>query len=118
MVHEFLHVFNYPDLYRYYYRGTPVGEWDIMASSIGYGQFPLIYTRNLYSNLNINIREINADGTYTLKNSQSSNKDDVLAYKIKSPMSDKEYFMVEFRKKSGNWDSSLTRFRSYSLQNK
>lgn len=107
VVHEFLHVFNYPDLYRYYYRGTPVGEWDIMASSIGYGQLPLMYTRNLYSNLNINIREINTDGTYTLKNSQSSNKDDVLAYKIKSPMSDKEYFMVEFRKNSGNWDSSL-----------
>lgn len=107
VIHEFLHVFNYPDLYRYYYSGTPVGEWDIMANSAGYGQLPLIYTRNFYSNLNINIREINTDGTYTLKNSQSSNKNDVLAYKIKSPMSDKEYFMVEFRKKSGNWDSSL-----------
>lgn len=106
-IHEFLHGFSYPDLYRYYYRGNPVGEWDVMANTDGYGQLPLVYTRNFYSNLNLNIQEINSDGVYKLKSSQSSNKNDTLAYKIKSPLSDKEYFMVEFRKKEGNWDSSL-----------
>lgn len=106
-IHEFLHGFSYPDLYRYYYRGNPVGEWDVMANTEGYGQLPLVYTRNFYSNLNLNIQEINSDGVYKLKSSQSSNKNDTLAYKIKSPLSDKEYFMVEFRKKEGNWDSSL-----------
>lgn len=106
-IHEFLHVFNYPDLYRYYYRGNPVGEWDVMANTGGYGQLPLVYTRNFYSNLNMNIGEIISDGTYTLKSSQSSNKNDVVAFKIKSPLSEKEYFMVEFRKRSGNWDSTL-----------
>ncbi|MCR1951916.1 cell wall-binding repeat-containing protein [Clostridium sp. DSM 100503] len=106
-IHEFLHVFNYPDLYRYYYRGNPVGEWDVMANTDGYGQLPLVYTRNLYSNLNLNIGEIKSDGTYTVKSSQSSNKNDVVAFKIKSPLSEKEYFMVEFRKQSGNWDSTL-----------
>lgn len=106
-IHEFLHVFNYPDLYRYYYRGNPVGEWDVMANTDGYGQLPLVYTRNLYSNLNMNIGEIKSDGKYTIKSSQSSNKNDIVAFKIKSPLSEKEYFMVEFRKQSGNWDSTL-----------
>lgn len=106
-IHEFLHAFNYPDLYRYYYRGNPVGEWDVMANTDGYGQLPLVYTRNFYSGLNLNIGEIKSDGTYTVKSSQSSNKNDVIAFKIKSPLSDKEYFMVEFRKQSGNWDSTL-----------
>lgn len=106
-IHEFLHAFNYPDLYRYYYRGNPVGEWDVMANTDGYGQLPLVYTRNFYSGLNMNIEEISSDGTYTVKSSQSSNKNDIVAFKIKSPLSEKEYFMVEFRKKSGNWDSTL-----------
>lgn len=106
-IHEFLHVFNYPDLYRYYYRGNPVGEWDVMANTDGYGQLPLVYTRNFYSNLNVNIGEIKSDGTYTVKSSQSPNKNDVVAFKIKSPLSEKEYFIIEFRKQSGNWDSTL-----------
>lgn len=106
-IHEFLHAFSYPDLYRYYYRGNPVGEWDVMANTDGYGQLPLVYSRNFYSDLNLNIKEINSDGVYKLKSSQSSNKKDTIAYKIKSPLSDKEYFMVEFRKKEGNWDSTL-----------
>ncbi|MBE6055106.1 MAG: N-acetylmuramoyl-L-alanine amidase [Clostridium sartagoforme] len=106
-IHEFLHAFSYPDLYRYYYRGNPVGEWDVMANTDGYGQLPLVYSRNFYSNLNLNIQEINSDGVYELKSSQSSNKNDTIAYKIKSPLSDKEYFMVEFRKNEGNWDSTL-----------
>lgn len=106
-IHEFLHAFNYPDLYRYYYRGNPVGEWDVMANTDGYGQLPLVYTRNFYSGLNMNIVEISRDGTYTVKSSQSSNKNDIVAFKIKSPLSEKEYFMVEFRRKSGNWDSTL-----------
>lgn len=107
VIHEFLHILNYPDLYRYYSSGSPVGEWDIMGDSVGYGQLPLVYTRNYYGNLNLNIKEISQDGVYTLKNSQSTNKNDVIAYKIKSPLSEDEYFMLEFRKQAGNWDSYL-----------
>ena len=107
VIHEFLHVFNYPDLYRYYNSGSPVGEWDVMSDSTGYGQLPLVYTRDLFGNLNLNIQDITKDGVYTLRNSQSTNKNDLIAFKIKSPLSEKEYFMVEFRKQSGNWDSSL-----------
>lgn len=107
VIHEFLHGFSYPDLYRYYYMGNPVGEWDVMANTEGVGQLPLVYTRNFYSNLNMNVQEINSDGVYKIKSSQSTNKNDVMAIKIKSPLSDKEYFMVEFRKNQGNWDSVL-----------
>ena len=107
VIHEFLHIFNYPDLYRYYKSGSPIGEWDIMSDSTGYGQLPLVYTRDLFGNLNLNIQDITKDGVYTLRNSQSTNKNDLIAFKIKSPLSEKEYFMVEFRKQSGNWDSSL-----------
>lgn len=106
-IHEFLHGFSYPDLYRYYYMGNPVGEWDVMANTEGFGQLPLVYTRNFYSNLNMNVQEINSDGVYKIKSSQSTNKNDVMAIKIKSPLSDKEYFMVEFRKNEGNWDKVL-----------
>ncbi len=106
-IHEFLHAFSYPDLYRYYRSGNPVGEWDVMANTDGFGQLPLVYSRNFYSNLNLNIQEINSDGVYKIKSSQSINKNDIIALKIKSPLSDKEYFMVEFRKNEGNWDSIL-----------
>ncbi len=106
-IHEFLHGFSYPDLYRYYRSGNPVGEWDVMASTDGYGQLPLVYTRNFYTNLNLNIQEVNNDGVYKIKSSKSTNKNDIIALKIKSPLSDKEYFMVEFRKSEGNWDSIL-----------
>ncbi|MDU5107876.1 cell wall-binding repeat-containing protein [Clostridium sp.] len=107
VIHEFLHGFSYPDLYRYYRSGNPVGEWDVMASTDGYGQLPLVYTRNFYTNLNLNIQEVNNDGVYKIKSSKSTNKNDIIALKIKSPLSDKEYFMVEFRKSEGNWDSIL-----------
>ena len=107
VIHEFLHAFSYPDLYRYYSNGNPVGEWDVMANTDGFGQLPLVYTRNLYSNLNLNIKEVTNDGVYKIKSSKSTNKNEVIALKIKSPISDKEYFMVEFRKNEGNWDSVL-----------
>lgn len=107
ITHEFLHSFNYPDLYRSYSMGSPIGKWDIMSNDIAQGQMPLIYSRNEYGNLGINIGEITKDGTYKLKSATSNNKEDILAFKIKSPLSEKEYFMVEFRKKQGNWDYSL-----------
>ncbi|GAB6168188.1 hypothetical protein JCM1393_06480 [Clostridium carnis] len=105
--HEFLHSLHLPDLYRYSRSGNPVGIWDIMSSTTGVGQLPLIYTRNLYNNMGINIGEITKDGTYKIKYSGSTNKNDLLAFKIKSPLATNEYFMVEYRKNKGNWDEVL-----------
>lgn len=107
ITHEFLHIFDYPDLYRYYSSGNPVGPWDIMGDSVGYGQMPLVYTKDYHSNLNLNIKLIEESGNYTVVNSQSKNKNDVVAYKIKTSKNSNEYFMIEFRKNTGNWDKNL-----------
>lgn len=107
IIHEFLHSYNFPDLYRLYGNSKPVGIWDIMSESINPGQMPLVYTREHYGNLDINIGEIKESGRYELKKASSNDINDKIAYIVKSPLSDKEYFMIEYRKAEGNWDSSL-----------
>jgi M6 family metalloprotease-like protein/LPXTG-motif cell wall-anchored protein len=107
ITHEFLHSYRFPDLYRLYGNGNPVGVWDIMDESISFGQMPLVYTRQNYGSVGINIGEIKESGHYELKKSNTPNIGDRIAYIIKSPLSDKEYFMLEYRKAEGNWDSSL-----------
>ncbi|GAB6168190.1 hypothetical protein JCM1393_06500 [Clostridium carnis] len=107
IIHEFLHLYYFPDLYRIYGNRRPVGMWDIMANTLTPGQMPLVYTKEHYGKIGLNIGEIKEDGTYELKKSNSGNKEDRVAYKIKSPLSDTEYFMVEFKKAEGNWDSRL-----------
>lgn len=106
-IHEFLHSFGAPDLYSDDSLKKPVGTWDIMSHNSNPGQLPLVYTRNSSLNLDVNVSEISKDGTYTLTKSSSKNKNDTLAFTIKSPLSSNEYFMVEFRKKEGNYDSSI-----------
>lgn len=44
--HEFLHSLGYPDLYVEDGSATPVGRWDLMASSSDFMQYPLAYLRS------------------------------------------------------------------------
>jgi hypothetical protein len=50
------------------------------------------------------IPEITSPGIYTLNSVQFSQK---CVYKVKSPISDSEYYILEYRKKTGIYESSL-----------
>ena len=95
LAHEFLHSIGYPDLYRASSDGAPVGRWDIMASTSVFLQYPLAYTRSVISNW-FTIDTITESGSYKLKPSSSVEGDK--AFILKTPMSDKEFFVIEYRK--------------------
>ncbi|MBD7915641.1 M6 family metalloprotease domain-containing protein [Clostridium sp. Sa3CUN1] len=101
IAHEFLHSLGLPDLYRGSGSGKPVGEWDIMALNSVFLQYPLAYLRKDW----VGIDTINKSGTYTLE-PVSSNPDNQ-AFIIKTPLSEKEFFMVEYRKQGNPYKDEL-----------
>lgn len=94
IAHEFLHVLGFPDLYRYGDDGVPVGMWDIMAANNAFLQYPLSYQRAKQGW--IDMKWIEAAGTYTLTAVSEAGGDKVFA--IKTPLSDSEYIVLEYRK--------------------
>ena len=103
--HEMLHSLNFPDLYRYNTTTVaPVGPWDIMALNSYPGQHPSIYLKQKYGNWIPDIPEIQTSGTYTL---EPLSTNPLAGYKIKSPYSSSEYFIVEYRKCEGLFESAL-----------
>jgi len=100
--HEFGHVLGAPDYYHYDGGGapTPVGGWDVMASNGNPPQFPSAFTKWKYFDW-VEPIEITESGTYTI--SPLSEQQNVL-YKIPSPNSETEYFIVEYRKQEGMYD--------------
>jgi M6 family metalloprotease-like protein len=101
--HEFFHSLGAPDLYRYINKEIePAGSWDIMG--ITGTQHMTTYMKWKYGKWFSAINEITKPGTYTLNPvSQSA----FACYKIPSPMSPTEYFMVEYRKKEGLLESTI-----------
>lgn len=95
IVHETLHVFGAKDLYRansQQLSNLPVGMWDIMAMDQGsYLMRPLFLT--LQDCGWATIEEVGA-GSHTLDAPSVSGRS---AVKFKSPYSDSEYFVAEFR---------------------
>ena len=108
--HEFGHVLGAPDYYHYSGGGapTPVGGWDVMASNGNPPQFPSAFTKWKYFDW-IDLPEITESGTYTLNPLQQQ---DNSAYKIPSPNTDSEYFVVEYRKQDGMYDENAPGPRS------
>jgi hypothetical protein len=95
-----------PDLYHYNDQGlniNPVGGWDIMENGGGH---MLAYMKWKYTNHTwiSTIPEITTTGTYTLNSLTSSANN---CYKIASPNSAYEYFMVEYRNKSGTFEINI-----------
>ncbi|MFA5816519.1 MAG: M6 family metalloprotease domain-containing protein [Bacteroidales bacterium] len=105
LCHEMSHSLGFPDLYRYANKTiNPVSSWDVMASSTNPPQHPSVYLKQKYGNWISSIPEISTNGTYTL-NPLSS--DPFAGYRISSPNSTSEYFMVEYRKTAGMFESQL-----------
>lgn len=105
LCHEFLHSMGYPDLYRNSSReGAPVGLWDIMSSDSIYLQYPLAYMRYSVSGW-LDAETITKSGTYELL--PASEKSGKRLYLIKTPMSDTEFFAVEFRQKGKAYSNDM-----------
>lgn len=102
--HEMFHALGAPDLYRYSYDGfDPVGPWDIMSSGFSHMGAHMKYK---YANKKwvTEIPVISEPGIYTLNPLTSDTNN---AYRINSPNSGSQYFIVEYRKKTGVYESNL-----------
>lgn len=105
LCHETMHSLNMPDLYRYNYKGDPVGPWDMMNQNLE-GTYITSYIRNKYgrtltsseswANDPITITE---SGVYELDLiSTNSNK---TSYMIPTSNS-KQYIQLEYRGTDSN----------------
>ncbi len=108
--HEFGHVLGAPDYYHYDGGGapTPVGGWDVMASNGNPPQFPSAFTKWKYFDW-IEPIELLESGTYTLN--PLSEQENVM-FKIPSSNSETEYFVLEYRKQEGMYDTNAPGPRS------
>jgi M6 family metalloprotease-like protein len=96
--HEFLHSLGFPDLYRNSTADdSPVGIWDLMASSSIYLQYPLAYLRHSVAGWT-QIDTITESAKGLTLDSQA-NPDGTHAYILRSPLSSNEFFVVEYRNK-------------------
>lgn len=97
LCHEMFHAIGAPDLYHYQNQGeiTPAGRWDLMESGSAHmgAYMKWKYANQAWIN---NIPQITANGQYWIRPLTSSTKN---CYKIASPNSSTEFFIVEFRKK-------------------
>jgi M6 family metalloprotease-like protein len=105
LCHELFHTMGAPDLYHYYYDThiQPAGNWDLMSTGGGH---MTTYMKWKYSNETwiSNIPEITTPGVYTLNPASSPTNN---CYKIASPNSASEYFIVEYRQKAGTFESAI-----------
>ena len=102
--HETFHMLGAPDLYRYTTSGYyPVGYWDLMDLPINPPQHFGAYMKYRYGGWIDTIPTI-SNGTYFLHPLTSSTNN---CYRINSPNSTTEYFIVEYRKKEGTFEGSL-----------
>lgn len=105
LCHEMFHSLGSPDLYRYYNTAiSPVGPWDLMEEDRNPPQHMGAYMKYKYGKWISAIPEITTPGTYALNPLASATNN---CYKIKSAVSSTEYFVVEFRKRTGTFESSL-----------
>ncbi len=104
LCHEMFHVVGAPDLYRYSHDGfVPVGQWDLMATGFVHMGAYMKYKYADQSWIS-NIPEITTHGTYTLNPITSPVNN---AYKLRVPGNHNEYFVFEYRKKEGLYESNI-----------
>jgi len=109
LCHEMFHVIGAPDLYHYdnTFSGlTPVKSWDIMENNLDPPQHMSAYMKATYGLWLPSTPIISATGYYTLYPLNSATYSDV-CFRINSPNSATEYFIVEYRRKTGIFETSL-----------
>lgn len=103
--HEMSHSLGTYDLYHVSDGLNPVGVWDLMSDNLLVPQQMSAYTKYRYCGWLDEIPEISEPGRYELRPVGGSTRENV-AYKIK-PVGSEEYFVVEYRRKEGPFDSGL-----------
>jgi len=107
MCHELGHVFGAPDLYHYSNSGNTgpdaVGGWCLMCGSANPPQSICGFLKLKYNHWIGDLPEITESGVYSLKPITSATNN---LYKVASPFSRSEYFILEYRKKEGRYESS------------
>lgn len=105
LCHEMFHSLGAPDLYHYSYDGfSPVGSWDLMEQDSNPPQHMGAYMKWKYVGWISSIPTISANQSYSLNPLTSATGN---AYRINSPNSTSEYYVVEFRKATGTFESQL-----------
>ncbi len=106
LCHEMFHSLGAPDLYHYSYDGLqPVYKWDIMEYDLNPPQHMSAYMKYRYGGWIASIPEITSPGVYSLNPLTSSTNN---CYKIPSPNSSTEYYVVEYRQRTtGGFESQL-----------
>lgn len=109
LAHEMFHSLGAPDLYHYSQVEPakslhPAGPWDLMDSVMNPPEHMMAYMKQRYGNWIASIPTITTSGTYTLNPLTSANDN---AYRINSPNTTTEYFIVEYRRRTGTFETSL-----------
>ncbi|MBE0676039.1 MAG: M6 family metalloprotease domain-containing protein [Bacteroidales bacterium] len=100
--HEMFHALGAPDLYHYESDGiSPAGNWDLMNSGGGH---MLSWMKAKYGGWISSIPEITQSGTYTLLPLTSPIRN---SFRIKSPYSSDQYVVLEYRYRTGLYESTL-----------
>ena len=99
------HSLGSPDLYRYSDNTiTPIGSWDVMSGNTNPAQTMAAYMKYKYGGWLNSIPEITEGGVYTLHTPWSQEN---CFYKIASPNSNGEFFLLEIENKLHTFDSKL-----------
>ena len=103
--HEFFHTLGAPDLYHYDGGGapSPVGGWDIMEANGTTPQYMGAWMKHKYGDW-IDCPAIESMGIFPLLPLQSQ---ETSCYRIDSPNSSHEFFVVEYRKQEGIYEVNL-----------
>ncbi len=107
LCHEMTHTRGAPDLYHYNEESqnlAPVGKWDLMEVDSDPPEHMGAYMKYRYLGWVASIPEITTSGTYSLQPLTSATNN---CYKIASPHSTTEYFVLEYRRKTGTFESSV-----------
>ena len=109
LCHEMGHTLGAPDLYHYSKNdgssvaGTPVGVWDVMATNKNPPQYMSTHIKQKYMGWISSIPTISSSGVYSLNPSSIPTNN---CYKL-ALKNDNEYLVLEYRKKTGTFESSI-----------
>jgi len=110
LCHEMFHVLGAPDLYHFpgngYTNLKPVGHWDLMENTTNPPQHMGAFMKFRYGLWLPYSTLINSTGFYTLDPLNAGTGDNV-SFTMSSPNSITEEFFVEYRRKTGTFESSL-----------
>lgn len=105
LCHELFHSMGAPDLYHYNNTNDkPVSVWDLMGDTFTKPQQISAYMKFRYGKWINEIPEITKEGIYYLKPLSSPRNN---CYKIKSPNSANEYFVIEYRNQVNSFNNVI-----------